>query len=87
MLDNQINQTTATLRLKALVAEPERAAVAERVRQGAHAGRDRARTRSSIPTVAVQHGPQGTFVYVVGADKTAQMKPVDGRAHAPASRA
>jgi multidrug efflux system membrane fusion protein len=29
-----------------------------------------------IPTVAIQHGPQDTYVYVVGQDKTAQMKPV-----------
>jgi multidrug efflux system membrane fusion protein len=29
-----------------------------------------------VPAVAVQRGPQGTFVYVVGEDKTAQMKPV-----------
>jgi multidrug efflux system membrane fusion protein len=29
-----------------------------------------------IPAVAVQRGPQGTYVYAVGADKTAQMKPV-----------
>jgi len=26
--------------------------------------------------VAVQHGPQSTFVYVVGADETAQSRPV-----------
>jgi multidrug efflux system membrane fusion protein len=29
-----------------------------------------------VPTVAVQHGPQGTYVYAVGVDRTAQMKPV-----------
>ena len=29
-----------------------------------------------VPLVAIQHGPQGTYVYAVGQDKTAQMKPV-----------
>jgi multidrug efflux system membrane fusion protein len=29
-----------------------------------------------IPAVAVQRGPQGTFVYVVGADDRAELRPV-----------
>ncbi len=75
VLDNQINQTTSTLRLKALVPNPTRALwpnafvkakMLVEIRQGA----------LLIPAVAVQRGPQGTFVYIVGADKTAQMKPV-----------
>ncbi len=75
VLDNQINQTTATLRLKALVANPDRAlwpnafvkarALVE-TRQGA----------LTIASTAVQQGPQGGFVYVAGPDGTAVMKPV-----------
>jgi multidrug efflux system membrane fusion protein len=30
----------------------------------------------TIPTVAVQRGPQGTFVYVVKSDQTAEMRPM-----------
>jgi multidrug efflux system membrane fusion protein len=75
VLDNQINQTTATLRLKALVDNPNRslwpnAFVKARVL---------VETRKDalvIPAVAVQQGPQGSYVYVVGGDGTAQMKPV-----------
>jgi multidrug efflux system membrane fusion protein len=76
VLDNQVNQTTATLRLKALVDNPNRvlwpnafvkAQMLVETRQGAIV----------VPTVAIQRGPQGTYVYVVGADKTAQMKPVN----------
>jgi multidrug efflux system membrane fusion protein len=75
VLDNQINQTTATLRLKALVDNPNRslwpnAFVKARVL---------VETRKDalvIPAVAVQQGPQGAYVYVVGADGTAQMKPI-----------
>jgi membrane fusion protein, multidrug efflux system len=75
VLDNQINQTTSTLRLKALVPNPQRllwpnafvkARMLVETRKGALV----------MPAVAVQHGPQGDFVYVVGADSTAQMKPV-----------
>ena len=75
VLDNQINQSTATLRLKALVPNPTRslwpnafvkARMLVETREGALV----------VPAVAVQRGPQGTFVYIVGEDKTAQMKPV-----------
>ncbi|HEX4417465.1 MAG TPA: efflux RND transporter periplasmic adaptor subunit [Kofleriaceae bacterium] len=75
VLDNQINQTTATLRLKALVPNPNRllwpnafvkARMLVEIRKDAIV----------IPTVAVQRGPQGTYVYAVGDDQTAQMRPV-----------
>jgi multidrug efflux system membrane fusion protein len=75
VLDNQVNQTTATLRLKALVPNPDRllwpnAFVKARMLV------DTRKDAIVVPTVAVQHGPQGTYVYAVGQDKTAQMKPV-----------
>ena len=75
VLDNQINQTTATLRLKALVPNPDhllwpnafvKARLLVETRKNAIV----------VPTVAIQRGPQGTYVYAVGQDKTAQMKPV-----------
>jgi membrane fusion protein, multidrug efflux system len=75
VLDNQVNQSTATLRLKALMPNPERALWPNAFVKA----RMLVETRKDaivIPAVAVQRGPQGTFVYVVGADKTAQMKPV-----------
>src|SRR5262245_58691172 len=75
VLDNQVNPTTATLRLKALVPNPGRllwpnAFVKARMLVDTRKG------AIVVPTVAIQHGPQGTYVYAVGADKTAQMKPV-----------
>ena len=75
VLDNQINQATATLRLKAKVNNPDRrlwpnefvkARMLVETRRGA----------TVVPAVAVQQGPSGAFVYVVGADSTAQMRPV-----------
>src|SRR5262245_30360693 len=75
VLDNQVNQATATLRLKALVPNPDRLLWPNAFVKA----RMLVETRKDavvIPTVAVQHGPQGTYVYAVGQDKTAQMKPV-----------
>jgi multidrug efflux system membrane fusion protein len=75
VIDNQINQTTATLRLKALVPNKDRtlwpnafvkARMLVETRRGALV----------IPAVAVQHGPTGDFVYTVGADLTAHLEPV-----------
>jgi multidrug efflux system membrane fusion protein len=75
VLDNQVNQTTATLRLKALVPNAARALwpnafVKARMLVETRAG------ALVIPAVAIQRGPQGSYVYTVGPDKTAVMKPV-----------
>ena len=75
VLDNQVNQATATLRLKALMPNPDRVLWPNAFVKA----RMLVETRKDaivIPSVAVQRGPQGTYVYAVGADKTAQMKPV-----------
>jgi multidrug efflux system membrane fusion protein len=75
VLDNQINQATSTLRLKALVPNAAHtlwpnAFVKARMLVETRAG------ALVIPAVAIQRGPQGSYVYVVGPDKTAVMKPV-----------
>jgi multidrug efflux system membrane fusion protein len=75
VLDNQINQTTATLRLKAIIPNPKRLLWPNAFVKA----RMLVETRPNalvIPSVAVQHGPQGDFVYVVGQDMRAEMKPV-----------
>jgi multidrug efflux system membrane fusion protein len=75
LIDNQINQATATMRLKAIFANPNRtlwpnqfvrARLQLTVRKGALV----------IPAVAVQRGPQGTFVFVAGAGDRAEMRAV-----------
>jgi len=75
VLDNQINQATATLRLKALMPNADRGLWPNAFVKA----RMLVETRKDavvIPAVAVQRGPQGTFVYTVGPDHLAQMKPV-----------
>lgn len=75
VLDNQINQATATLRLKALMPNADRGLWPNAFVKA----RMLVETRKDaivVPAVAIQRGPQGTFVYAVGADHVAQMKPV-----------
>ena len=74
LIDNQINQGTATMRLKAIFPNPERtlwpnAFVKARLRLTVRKG------ALVIPAVAVQRGPQGAFVYVAKGDQ-AEMRPI-----------
>lgn len=76
VIDNEINQQTATIRLKAIFDNPQsmlwpnqfvKARLHLQTRQNAVV----------IPAAAVQHGPNGTFAYVVGPNSTAQVRPVE----------
>jgi membrane fusion protein, multidrug efflux system len=75
VIDNAINATTATLRLKAVLSNPQRllwpnqfvkARLLLTTRQGAIV----------MPAAAVQRGPDGSFVYVVQGDSTVQPHPI-----------
>jgi multidrug efflux system membrane fusion protein len=76
VIDNQINQATATIRLKAVFPNPQNQLWPNQfVKARLHLA---TRAKSLvIPTAAVQRGPQGTFVYVVGNDSTVSMRPVE----------
>ena len=75
VIDNEINQATATIRLKAIFDNPQstlwpnqfvKARLTLSTKKGA----------LTIPAAVVQHGPNGTFAYVVGAGSTVEMRPV-----------
>lgn len=75
LIDNQINQATASIRLKAVLDNPKRllwpnqfvkARLLVVIRHNALV----------LPAVAVQRGPQGTFVYVVAADQKVAARPI-----------
>jgi len=75
VIDNQINAGTATVRLKAEMPNGEfrlwpsqfvKARLLLQTKAGALV----------IPAPAVQRGPNGTFVYVVNADKTVALRPI-----------
>jgi multidrug efflux system membrane fusion protein len=76
LVDNQVNAATSTIKLKASFANPQRALwpsafVKARLHVSVH------KDALVVPTPAIQHGPKGTFVYVVGDDRTARMQPVE----------
>jgi len=75
LIDNQIDQTTGTMRLKATFPNKENklwpgdfvdARVLLQTRQHA----------LTIPSSALQRGPDGVFAYVVKADSTIEMRPL-----------
>src|SRR5579871_1850785 len=74
-VDNQIDQTTGTVKLKAMFENKNLSLWPNQfvntrlylnVREGAIV----------VPTATIQTGTQGSFVYVVGQDSKAQMRPV-----------
>ena len=76
LVDNQVNVTSATVKLKGTVPNPNktlwpdqfvRARLVLAVRKGVLA----------IPAPAVQRGPQGTFVYIVNPDQTAALRTIE----------
>lgn len=74
-IDNQIDPSTGSIRLKAIFANEER----QLWPGGFVAVRLRVAIRKDgliIPLPAIQRGPNGSFVYVVGADDKALMVPV-----------
>ena len=76
LIDNQINATTATIRLKAIFANPDRVLWPNQfVKARLHLGLRK--NALVVPAVAVQRGPAGPFAYVVGEDKTVSARPVE----------
>ena len=74
-IDNQIDQTTGTYRLKAVFSNTDRALWPNQF-VNARLLLDVKKNAIIVPAAAVQHGTQGAFVYVVKADKTAETRSV-----------
>ena len=75
VIDNEINQATATIRLKAIFENPQHLLWPNQFVKA----RLRLATRKAalvVPAAVVQHGPQGTFAYVIGPDSTAAVRPI-----------
>jgi membrane fusion protein, multidrug efflux system len=75
VVDNEIDQTTGTVKLKATFPNSDlklwpgkfvNARLVLTTRKGA----------TVIPSSVVQRGPQGTYAYVIKPDKTAEMRPI-----------
>jgi multidrug efflux system membrane fusion protein len=76
VIDNQVSATTATVRLKATFENPTRALWPNEFVKARLAVEQR-KDAVVIPAAAIQRGPQGTFVYLAGADDTAQVRPIE----------
>jgi membrane fusion protein, multidrug efflux system len=74
-IDNQIDQTTGTGRLKAVFDNKDNALWPNQfvnVRLLLEVRKD----STAIPAAAIQRGPQGTYVFVVNSDKIVDVRPV-----------
>jgi membrane fusion protein, multidrug efflux system len=75
LIDNTIDQATATMRLKAMFAN-EGGALWSGEFVNARVLIDTQHDALVVPSVAVQRGPKGLFAWVVSADGAAQMRPI-----------
>jgi membrane fusion protein, multidrug efflux system len=74
-VDNQIDTTTGTSRLKAVFPNTDGALFPNQF-VNVRLALDTKRGAIIVPAVAIQRGPTGTFVYMVGEDDTVSVKPV-----------
>jgi membrane fusion protein, multidrug efflux system len=74
-LDNQIDQTTGTVRLKAVFPNTDNHLFPNQF-VNARLQLDLKRGATVVPAVAIQRSPRGPFVYVVKANQTVEARPV-----------
>jgi len=74
-VDNQIDPTTGTVRLKAVFPNEDYALFPNQF-VNAHLLLETKRDATIVPTAAIQQSPQGKFVYKVKADRTVVMQSV-----------
>ena len=74
-IDNQIDPTTGTAKLKAVFDNKDNQLWPNQF-VNADLLLETRKNQTTVPTAAILRGPQGTFVYAVNPDKTVQDKPV-----------
>lgn len=74
-IDNQIDVTTGTGKLKAVFDNKDRSLWPNQF-VNIHLLLEVRKNNTVVPAAAIQRGPQGTYVFTVNPDKTAEMKPV-----------
>jgi multidrug efflux system membrane fusion protein len=74
-VDNQIDPATGTVRLKAIFSNKKNELFPNQF-VNARLLVEVKRESIVVPAPAIQRGPQGTFIYVVKADRTATVRPV-----------
>jgi membrane fusion protein, multidrug efflux system len=74
-INNQIDQTTGTVQLKAMFDNPDNTLWPNQF-VNAHLLLQKLKNAITAPASALQRGPDGNFVYAIDAQNQAQMKPV-----------
>ena len=74
-IDNQIDQTTGTGKLKAVFDNRNNELWPNQF-VNVHLLLETKKNATVVPSAALQRGPQGSFVYVVKQDKTVEVRPV-----------
>lgn len=74
-IDNQVDPNTGTFRVKAVFDNNDNSLFPNQF-INARLQVDVRRHALTVPSAAIQHGSQGTYVYVVKPDKTVDMRPV-----------
>jgi multidrug efflux system membrane fusion protein len=74
-IDNQIDPTTGTGKLKAVFDNKTRNLWPNQF-VNVKLLLDNRKNAVTVPAAAIQHGPQGTYVYLAKSDKTAELRPV-----------
>jgi multidrug efflux system membrane fusion protein len=74
-IDNQIDQTTGTAKLKAVFDNKDNQLWPNQF-VNANLLLETRKNSTVVPTAAILRGPQGTFVYLVKPDKTVEARPV-----------
>jgi membrane fusion protein, multidrug efflux system len=76
LVDNQIDQTTSSIRLKATFSNSDDLLwPGEFVRLRAQV--DTRKGAVTVPPVALQRGPQGYYAWIIKSDNTAEQRPID----------
>ncbi len=73
-VDNQIDPTTGTSKLKAVFPNENHALFPNQF-VNVRLALDTKRDAVIVPVVAIQRGPTGTFVYLVGPDSKVSVRP------------
>src|SRR5260370_19236964 len=74
-IDNQIDMTTGTYKLKSIFAHADNSLFPNQF-VNVHLLVDTKHNLTIVPTAAIQRGPQGTYVYAAGPDNTAKIRVV-----------
>ena len=74
-IDNQIDPTTGTYKLKSIFNNSDNALFPNQF-VNIHLLVDSMRNLTIVPASAIQRGPQGTYVYAVGGDNRVKIRPV-----------